>query len=129
MSIYHTEKSLAYRKRLMHFMETEIYPREKEVADFSVTNPTKLHPQIAILKEKAKAEGLWNLFMPIDYGKYSGGLTNVEYAILAEEMGKVRWASEVFNCDAPDTGNIKPLKNASLELVNGPIDRFLFLSY
>jgi len=107
MSIYHTEKSLAYKKRLMHFMETEIYPREKEVANFSVTNPTELHPQIEILKEKAKAEGLWNLFMPVDYGKYSGGLTNVEYAILAEEMGKVRWASEVFNCDAPDTGNME----------------------
>ena len=107
MSIYHTEKSIAYRKRLMHFMDTKIYPIEKAVADFAETNPTELHPQIEILKEQAKAEGLWNLFLPIEYGKYSGGLTNVEYAILAEQMGKVGLASEIFNCSAPDTGNME----------------------
>ena len=116
MSIYHTEKSLAYKKRLMHFMETEIYPIEKAVADFVETNPTELHPQFEILKEKAKAEGLWNLFLPIEYGKYSGGLTNVEYAILAEQMGKVGCASEIFNCSAPDTGNMEVFaKNGSEE--------------
>ena len=107
MSIYHTEKAIAYKEKLVNFMDNYIYPIEKEVEEFAQTNPTELHPQIAVLKEKAKAEGLWNLFMPINYGKYSGGLTNVEYAILAEEMGKVLWASEVFNCNAPDTGNME----------------------
>ena len=107
MNFDNTEKGKLYKERVIRFMDEHIYPIEKDVEEFALTNPTELHPQIEVLKEKAKAKGLWNLFMPLNYGEYSGGLTNVEYAPLAEEMGKVLWASEVFNCNAPDTGNME----------------------
>ena len=61
------------------------------------------------LKKKAKKAGLWNLFLPEDYGDFSPGLSNLEYAPLAEMMGRVLWSSEVFNCSAPDTGNMEVL--------------------
>ncbi len=107
MSIYETKKGQEYKARVKNFMDKYIYPIEHEVEVFSRTNPSELHPQIEVLKAKAKAEGLWNLFMPVNYGEYSAGLTNVEYAVLAEEMGKILWASEIFNCNAPDTGNME----------------------
>ena len=65
------------------------------------------------LKPKAQAAGLWNLFLPVDTAEASGyhgaGLTNAEYAPLAEIMGRVLWSSEVFNCSAPDTGNMETI--------------------
>ena len=66
-------------------------------------------PGISDLKSKAKAAGLWNLFLPHEYGAFSPGLSNLQYAPLAEIMGRVPWSSEVFNCSAPDTGNMEVL--------------------
>jgi acyl-CoA dehydrogenase len=66
-------------------------------------------PGMAALKEKARAAGLWNLFLPHEYGEFSPGLSNLEYAPLAEMMGRVPWSSQIFNCSAPDTGNMEVL--------------------
>ena len=102
-----SEKAKTYKEKLIQFMDEHIYPIEHEVEAFYASNPGKLHPTIEALKAKAREAGLWNLFLPLEYEKYTGGLTNVEYAVLAEEMGKVGWASEIFNCNAPDTGNME----------------------
>lgn len=92
-------------ERLSFFMEQNIYPNEGAFAD-DVAAGDRWEPSRLIeeLKEKAKAAGLWNLFLPD-----VSGLSNVEYARLAELMGRVVWASEVFNCSAPDTGNMEVL--------------------
>jgi acyl-CoA dehydrogenase len=98
------------RKRLQSFMDEEIYPNEAtfdaEVAEGDRWTPPAI---LADLKKKAQQEGLWNLFLPQTYGEFSPGLSNLEYAPLAELMGRVLWASEVFNCSAPDTGNMEVL--------------------
>ena len=76
------------------------------------TTPTHLWqhwPGLEPLKVEARKQGLWNLFLPHEYGAISPGLTNLEYAPLAEVMGRVPWSSEVFNCSAPDTGNMEVL--------------------
>ncbi|MGK0500232.1 MAG: acyl-CoA dehydrogenase [Oceanicoccus sp.] len=96
---------------LNRFMDEHIYPVEHQYEKF-VRNPENLWivpPFIAELKEKAKVAGLWNLFLPAEYGDYSTGLSNLEYASLAEIMGRVEFASEIFNCNAPDTGNMEVL--------------------
>ena len=105
MKFDYSAKSVELQNRLSAFMDESVYPNERvysdEIAGGDRWQPLRL---IERLKEKAKAAGLWNLFLPS-----VSGLTNLEYAPLAEIMGRVVWASEVFNCSAPDTGNMEVL--------------------
>jgi len=97
--------------RIEAFMDAHIYPAERAYADWmdDRANLWTQWPGMETLKDKARAQGLWNLFLPREYGKFSPGLTNLEYAPLAEIFGRVPWASEAFNCSAPDTGNMEVL--------------------
>ena len=109
MNFDYTPKVQDYRERVSAFMDTHVYPNEerfhKEVVTGDRWQPTALMEE---LKPLAKAQGLWNLFLPAsDHGP---GLTNLEYAPLAELMGRVEWASEIFNCSAPDTGNMETIE-------------------
>lgn len=94
--------------KLLAFMDDHIYPAERPWAEQVQTGERwKEIPLVEDLKIKAKAQGLWNLFLPnLEHGP---GLTNLEYAPLCEIMGRVAWAPEVFNCNAPDTGNMEVL--------------------
>lgn len=105
MNLNYSERSLEMQTQLSAFMDKHIYPNEQAYID-EINNGDRWQPSELIeqLKAKARAEGLWNLFLPSE-----SGLTNVEYAPLAEIMGRVTWASEVFNCSAPDTGNMEVL--------------------
>ena len=109
MDFNYSEKSLDLQKKLNKFFEEHIYPIEQAYDQEIEDSGNSLHiPDILDeLKSKAKEEGLWNLFLPDS--EYGAGLTNVEYAPLAEITGKVWWAPEVFNCSAPDTGNMEVL--------------------
>ena len=109
MNFEYTERSKDLQARIDNFMQQHIFPIEKEVAAFHRENLWQHHPSLEKLKALAKAQGLWNLFLPKTYGELSPGLTNLEYAPLAELMGRIMWASEIFNCSAPDTGNMEVL--------------------
>ena len=107
MDFNHTQKVLDLMDRLNAFMDEHIYPNEEAYREhFKTTdNLWRSPPLMDDLKEKAKNAGLWNLFLP--ESEHGAGLTNLEYAPLAEIMGRVFFASEVFNCNAPDTGNME----------------------
>ena len=107
MDFNHTQKVLDLMDRLNTFMDEHIYPNEEAYREYFKTtdNQWKSPPLMDELKEKAKNAGLWNLFLP--ESEHGAGLTNLEYAPLAEIMGRVFFASEVFNCNAPDTGNME----------------------
>ena len=109
MDFDYSPKVIELQDRLRAFMEAHVYPNEQrfddEVGQGDRWQPTRL---IEELKAKAKAAGLWNLFLPAS--ERGAGLTNTEYAPLCEIMGRVLWASEVFNCSAPDTGNMEVLE-------------------
>jgi acyl-CoA dehydrogenase len=95
--------------RLAAFMEAHVFPAEAEFAEWD-RDPTRrwtIPPLLESLKTRARAEGLWNLFLPDP--THGAGLKNVEYARLAERMGRSLIASEIFNCSAPDTGNMEVL--------------------
>ncbi len=111
MNFEYSEKSIALQEKLKGFIAENLKPVEEEVVAFH-NNPANLWkkwPGLETLKEKARNSGLWNLFLPKSYGDLSPGLTNLEYAPLAEIMGRILWSSEVFNCSAPDTGNMEVL--------------------
>ena len=118
MDFDYSPKTKELQARLLKFMDDHIYPAEAAYAAELAANTeagkrwTPLQT-IENLKLKAQAAGLWNLFLPVDTAEASGyhgaGLTNQEYAPLAEIMGRVLWSSEVFNCSAPDTGNMETI--------------------
>lgn len=111
MNFEYSQKSVDLQKKLSDFIEKHIVPVEDEFYAFqrNPENIWKRWPKTELLKQKAKETGLWNLFLPKDYGELSPGLTNLEYAPLAAIMGKRIWISEIFNCSAPDTGNMEVL--------------------
>ncbi|WPG40484.1 acyl-CoA dehydrogenase family protein [Variovorax sp. EBFNA2] len=118
MDFEYSAKTKELQKRVLAFMEDHIYPAEAEYSAELAANTVAGKRWTALqtvekLKAKAKAQGLWNLFLPVDSASASGyegaGLTNQEYAPLAEIMGQVPWASEAFNCSAPDTGNMETI--------------------
>ena len=110
MDFEFTPKVKDLRERLLAFMDEHIYPNEALYLE-QVNEGNRWEPAALLdgLKERARDAGLWNLFLPKEYGDFSAGLTNLEYAPLAEIMGRVLWSSEVFNCSAPDTGNMEVL--------------------
>ncbi len=111
----HSQKVKDLMARLQAFMDENVYPNE---ATFhhqldAAADRWQPVPIVEELKKKAKAVGLWNLFLP--ESKRGAGLTNLEYAPLCEIMGRVHWASEVFNCSAPDTGNMETIERYGTE--------------
>lgn len=108
MNFDYTDKVKELQQRLGAFMDQHIYPNEKQVlAELEAGGPWSFSPLLEALKGKAREAGLWNLFLPAsDHG---AGLTNLEYAPLCEMMGRVHFSAEVFNCSAPDTGNMEVL--------------------
>ena len=109
MDFEYSDKVKQLMATLTAFMDEHVYPNEALYQQQVEQNPWTTPAIMEELKAKAKKAKLWNLFLPLSYGDYSPGLTNLEYAPLAEIMGKVYWAPEVFNCSAPDTGNMEVL--------------------
>ena len=112
MHFEYTPKVQTLVQRLQAFFDEHIYPREAEVNEFIAKREGAARwepiPIIEELKPKARAAGLWNMFLP--HSDRGAGLTNLEYAPLCEIMGGVAWSSEIFNCSAPDTGNMEILE-------------------
>lgn len=106
MDITQSERSRNLAARIQAFMADHIYPNERRYyQEAERLGPWAVHPVVEELKPLAREAGLWNLFLPA----HEGGLTNLEYAPLCEIMGRSHLAPEVFNCDAPDTGNMETI--------------------
>ena len=111
-----SERQRHWRDRVAAFIAKHVHPvqsrYDEEIAAFGADR-WQVVPVIEELKAKAKKEGLWNLALPPsdhdDGNCHGAGLSNLEYALCAEEMGRIEWVSEVFNCSAPDTGNMEVL--------------------
>ena len=114
MNFDHSPNVQALQKKLTQFMGQQVYPNEKRYKEeVNAGDRWQAPALIEELKQKARAQELWNLFLP--HSKHGAGLTNLEYAPLCEIMGRVHWASEVFNCSAPDTGNMEVLDRYGTE--------------
>ena len=115
MDFTYSDKTQALISRLQEFMDAQIYPNEAAVLQQHASLPDRWDtpPMIEELKKKAQDAGLWNLFLP--ESERGAGLTNLEYAPLCEIMGRVAFAPEVFNCAAPDTGNMEVLDRYGTE--------------
>ena len=119
MDFEKTSKVKALEARLLAFMDEHVYPNERRYFEEieqhrRAGNPWVPSALLEELKPKARAAGLWNLFLPRSE-RVPEGLTNLEYAPLCEIMGRVRWAPQVFNCSAPDTGNMEILERFGTE--------------
>ena len=110
MDFAYSERVKDLQARLQAFMDEHIYPNEATYNREHATSPDRWRPVPIVeeLKRKAREAGLWNLFLP--ESEHGAGLTNLEYAPLSEIMGRVAWSSEVFNCSAPDTGNMETIE-------------------
>jgi acyl-CoA dehydrogenase len=108
MDLTQSEHSKQMAASLTRFMEEHIYPAEKDFPEIQEQVSWDENPLMDELKAKAKAAGLWNMFLP--HSERGAGLSNLEYAPLCEILGRVPFASEVFNCSAPDTGNMEILE-------------------
>ncbi|MFN3352654.1 MAG: acyl-CoA dehydrogenase family protein [Brevundimonas sp.] len=101
-----SERAEHWRERVSRFMQERVIPAEEDYRREVHSNPGVQPPTMERLKAEAREAGLWNMFLP---GEHGAGLTNLEYAPLAELMGRHLWSAEVFNCNAPDTGNMEVL--------------------
>ncbi|OGN51054.1 MAG: acyl-CoA dehydrogenase [Caulobacterales bacterium RIFOXYB1_FULL_67_16] len=106
MDFRHSDRALDWHARVRRFLDEQVIPREAEYFAQVHENPNRQPPVMEAMKAAAREAGLWNMFLPGDHG---AGLTNLEYAPLAEMMGRHLWTAEVFNCNAPDTGNMEVL--------------------
>lgn len=106
MDFRHSDRGLEWQARLRRFLDEQVIPCEGEYRAQVAANPARQPTVMEAMKTAARSEGLWNLFLP---GEDGAGLSNLEYAPLAEMMGHHLWSAEVFNCNAPDTGNMEVL--------------------
>ncbi len=109
------DKSLELQAKLQRFMDEHVFPNEHEYAVQRASASERFGslPLVEGLKKRAQEQQLWNLFVPEEHARYSlhGGLSFLDYAPLAEIMGRVQWSAELFNCSAPDTGNMEVFMN------------------
>jgi acyl-CoA dehydrogenase len=115
MDFDYNQKTKDLLVRLNAFMDEHVYPNEHLYQQQLDAAADRWHhpPILDQLKEKARAVGLWNLFLPDSH--HGAGLNNVEYAPLCEVMGRIQWAGEIFNCSAPDTGNMETIERYGTE--------------
>ena len=106
MEFHHSDRARHWQERVKRFLDDHVLPREQEYRAQVREDPRRQPPAMEEMKAAAREAGLWNMFLPGDHG---AGLTNLEYAPLAELMGRHLWSAEVFNCNAPDTGNMEVL--------------------